>query len=59
MIMKNGNNNNSSNNTQLKYKLLTFEKKIIMILYLSLIKFENQQLMKCIHMKLNEILLNY
>lgn len=54
--MKNG-NNNSSNNTQLKSMLLKYEKKII--IYLSLVKFENQQLMKCIHMKLNEILSNY
>lgn len=59
--MKNGNNNNNnngSNNTQLKSRLLKFEKKII-ILYLSLMKFENQQLMKCIHKNLNEILSNY
>jgi len=53
--MKNG-NNNSSNNTQSKSMQLTFEKKIM--IYLSLIKFEKQQLMKCIHMKLNKILSN-
>jgi len=61
MIMKSGNNNNNnnnSNNTQLKSMLLKFEKKII-ILYLSLMKFENRQLMKCIHKNLNEILSNY
>jgi len=56
--MKNGNNNNNSNNTQSKSMLLMFEKKILMI-NLSLKKFENWQLMKCIHMKLNEILSNY
>jgi len=53
--MKNGNNSNS---TQSISMLLMFKKNTIKI-YLSLIKFKNQQLIKCIHMKLNEILSNY